>query len=490
MSKKLPFLLQPVPIYTLVWLRIAVGLLAAFDILGNGIYYHWYLGELNASDFHFSYFGFEWVKPLPEPFLSLYFVFGFFIGLAVAVGWRFKYTAPTLALAIAYLFLIEKAHYLNHAYLFIWICSILTLTPAWRAFSFDIRRNPSNWSPTTPRWTLWIFPLLMAIVYFYGAIAKINEDWLLRGIPLRMWLEARADLPIIGPIISQEWAGYFMSWGGFLLDLLAPFMLLGRRSRWWILGFIFFFHIMNHFIFNIGIFPYLSLVMTSLFFDPDWPVQVVKWVGKRVPIVDRWRNSWINHIQQSRVQPIETEQSESLQDVGAGDESAAQQSTEAAAFSKIWQGYPRYARPIYITLGILIFVHCALPFRHHLFGPNVAWTEEGHRYSWRMMLRTKSGYGHFTLVDKDTQESWKIYPANELFPRQARKMYTHPDMILEFAHHLAEQEAAEGRDVEIYANISVRLNDGDYGVFIDPEVDLSQTQWQWFAHKDWVLPPP
>ncbi|MEO0627767.1 MAG: HTTM domain-containing protein, partial [Bacteroidota bacterium] len=114
-TSKLPFLLQPVPIYTLVWLRIAVGLLAAFDILGNGIYYHWYCGELDAANFQFSYFGFEWVKPFPEPFLSLYFILGFFVGLAVAVGWRFKYTAPTLALAIAYLFLIEKAHYLNHA---------------------------------------------------------------------------------------------------------------------------------------------------------------------------------------------------------------------------------------------------------------------------------------------------------------------------------------------------------------------------------------
>ncbi|MEL6669074.1 MAG: HTTM domain-containing protein [Bacteroidota bacterium] len=476
-TSKLPFLLQPVPIYTLVWLRIAVGLLAAFDILGNGIYYHWYCGELDAANFQFSYFGFEWVKPFPEPFLSLYFILGFFVGLAVAVGWRFKYTAPTLALAIAYLFLIEKAHYLNHAYLFIWICSILAFTPAWREFSFDVRRNPSDWTPTTPRWTLWIFPLLMAIVYFYGAIAKINSDWLLRGIPLRMWLEARADLPIIGPIISLDWVGFGMAWGGFLLDLLAPFMLLGRRSRWWILGFIFFFHIMNHFIFNIGIFPYLSLVMTSLFFDPDWPVQAVKWVGKRVPVVARWRERWLSVIPGSDT-------------LDEGKKAGAALDSDGEYRVAIWQAFPSNARPIYITLGILIFVHCTLPFRHHLFGPNVAWTEEGHRYSWRMMLRTKSGHGYFQLVDSDTGESWQVFPEQELFRRQARKMYTHPDMILDFAHHLAREEAANGRDVEVYAHISVRLNDGDYGIFVDPEVDLSKTEWSWFSHKEWVMPPP
>lgn len=494
-DQKLPFLLQPVPIYTLVWLRVAVGILAAFDILGNGIYYHWYMGELNAADFHFSYFGFEWVKPFPEPFLSLYFIVGFFLGLAVAAGWRYRYTAPALAIAIAYLFLIEKAHYLNHAYLFIWICSILSFTPAWREWSLDVRRNPADWSPTTPRWTLWIFPLLMAIVYFYGAIAKINADWLLRGIPLRMWLQARADIPIIGPIISQEWAGYFMSWGGFLLDLLAPFMLLGRRSRWWILGFIFFFHIMNHFIFNIGIFPYLSLVMTSLFFDPDWPVQAVKWVGRRIPIVARWREGWKKVVSPSSSSEVGKQAVPTSE--GGGQTVYTPQGEGPAVFpprgdgrGELWQSSPRYARPIYITLAILIFVHCALPFRHHLFGPNVAWTEEGHRYSWRMMLRTKSGRGHFKLVDRDTGESWKVYPSRELNQKQSRKLYTHPDMILDYAHYLADRAAENGQDVAVYAQIKVRLNDGKYGQFIDPEVDLSQTEWAWFAHKEWVLPPP
>ncbi|MEM6396874.1 MAG: HTTM domain-containing protein [Bacteroidota bacterium] len=474
-AQKLPFLLQPVPIYTLVWLRVAVGILAALDILGNGIYYHWYKGELHAADFHFSYFGFEWVKPFPEPFLSLYFIVGFLLGLAVAAGWRYRYTAPALALSIAYLFLIEKAHYLNHAYLFIWICTILCFTPAWREWSLDVRRNPSDWSPTTPRWCLWIFPLLMAIVYFYGAIAKINADWLLRGIPLSMWLQARADIPIIGPIISQEWAGYFMSWGGFLLDLLAPFMLLGRRSRWWILGFIFFFHIMNHFIFNIGIFPYLSLVITSLFFDPDWPVQAVKWVGKRIPIVARWRNGWMGVV----FSPLKSPR--------RGETSGPPPSGELEG---VWQSAPRYARPIYITLAVLIFIHCALPFRHHLFGPNVAWTEEGHRYSWRMMLRTKSGTGYFRLVDRNTGEERRVYPSQKLNSKQTRKLYTHPDMILDFAHHLAKLEAEAGNDVAVYAHISVRLNDGEYGQFVDTEVDLSQTEWAWFEHKEWILPPP
>lgn len=454
------FLFQPIPIYTLVWLRIAVGILGAFDVLGNGIYYHWYKGELAASDFHFPYFGFEWVTPFPEPWMSLYFIVGFFLGIAVAVGWKFRYTAPIFALAFSYLYLIEKAHYLNHAYLFIWICWLICLTPAWRAFSFDSWKKPSEWSATTPAWCLYLFPLLMGIVYFFGGIAKINHDWLLEGMPLQLWLEARANLPIIGPIISQDWVAYGMSWGGFLLDLTAPFLLLGRRSRWWILGFIVFFHLMNHLIFNIGIFPYLSLVLTSLFFEPDWPLRLARWLGDRWKLVARWENSWIER----RLERTNTPQ--------------------------IWQGAAANQRAVKLGIALLIIVHCYLPIRHHLFPGDVAWTEEGHRYSWRMMLRTKNGYGSFQLVDRNSGEVTHIRPEDNLHRRQARKLYTHPDMILSYAHHLAQQAEEEGQDVAVYAHISVRLNNGKYGTYIDPTVDLSQIKWQWLSSKEWIMPPP
>ena len=438
-----------VPIYTLVWLRIALGLLGGGDMLGNGIYYHWYLGEF--ADFTFRYYGFEWVHPLPEPLLSAFFLIGPLLGVAVALGWRFRITAPLFALAFTYLFLLEKAHYLNHAYLFCWLAWLLAFSPAWREWSLDIRRDPSQWTPVVPRWNLWVFPLLMGLVYFFGGINKINYDWLIEAMPLHLWLEARRDMPLLGPVFALKSTAYVMAWGGMLLDLLCPFMLLHRRLRWVALALLLLFHATNHLIFNIGIFPYLSLVLTSLFFAPDWPLRLVNWLGQRVPRVARWQVGWRQRV-----------------------------SCQTPARVR----YPLHP----LVVGGLVLLHIFLPLRNYWFGGDVNWTEEGHRYSWRMMLRSKQGYGEYRLVDRATGASETIKPRDSLHYKQYRKMVTHPDMILQYAHYLRDQRVRAGQDVAVYGNFRVRLNGRRVQNYIDPEVDLAKTEWEWTTTKTWILP--
>ncbi|PPK86725.1 vitamin K-dependent gamma-carboxylase-like protein [Neolewinella xylanilytica] len=433
-----------VPIYTLVWLRIALGLLGAGDILGNGMYYHWYLDSF--SGFTFRYLGFEWVHPLPEPFLSLFFIVGFLAGIAVALGWRFRFTAPFFALCFTYLFLLEKAHYLNHAYLFTWLAWLLVFTPAWREWSLDVRRDPTQWSPVAPKWSIYVFPLLMGLVYFFGGINKINYDWLIEASPLHLWLRGRSEMPVLGPLFAEKSTAYLMAWGGMLLDLLSPFLLLHRRLRWVALSLLIFFHATNHLIFNIGIFPYLSLVLTSLFFEPDWPMRFVKWLATKSVIVARWREGWRKRVGK----PI--------------------------APAELW-----HPRPAAILL--LVGLHVFLPLRNYLFASDVNWTEEGHRYSWRMMLRSKQGTGYYTAVTPDGERK-VVNPRDSLDARQYRKMVTHPDMILQYAHYIRDQYAGP---VEIYGHFRVQLNGRQRRPFIDPAVDLAKTEWSWLSRKPWVL---
>ncbi len=464
-------LFRPIPIPTLVWLRVAMGLLGGGDILGNGIYYHWYLDDF--AGYTFRYYGFEWVHPLPEPLLSLYFIVGFLLGLAVALGWRFRITAPLFALFFSYLFLLEKAHYLNHGYLFTWLAWLLALTPAWREFSLDVRRNPAERRTEVPAWTVFLFPALMGLVYFFGGIAKINADWLLEASPLHSWIQRRAGIPILGPLFALKPTAYLMAWGGMLLDLTAGFMLLHRRLRWVALALLLFFHATNHLIFLIGIFPYLSLVLTSMFFAPDWPQRAIhRFAGFGVPAeklgwartqVQRWVVQW-----QSRVG--------AAQDLPSGPQAT------------IWQGHPRYRRPIVAGLALIISLHLFLPLRHWLFPSDVNWSEEGHRYSWRMMLRSKQGHGHYVLVDRSTGAEEIVQPRDSLTKPQYRKMATHPDMILQYAHHLRDLRAAAGQDIAIYPRFRVSLNGGPRRPFLDPAADLSTLHWQWWGAKDWVLP--
>lgn len=403
--------------------------------------------------------------------MSIFFILGFLLGVAVALGWRFRITAPLFALAFTYLFLLEKAHYLNHAYLFTWLAWLLALTPAWREFSLDVRRRPVDWSPMVPAWSVWLFPALMGVVYFFGGIAKINYDWLINAMPMKIWLSARAGMPILGPLWDLDVTAYFMSWSGMLLDLTVAFLLLHKRLRWVALGLLFVFHATNHILFNIGIFPYLSMVLTGMFFEPDWPKRFVRWLGGNE---DTTRKTGILGRARSQVQAW-TRRWQSTVGSSSGKNTA------------YWQYRPSLMKPILVGLVLLFSVHLLLPLRHWAFNSDVTWSEEGHRYSWRMMLRTKQGSGHYRVVDKATGEETIVYPADSLSSRQNRKLVTHPDMILQYAHHLRDLNAALGKEVSVYANMRVKLNGRDLQKFVDPEVDLSTVHWQWFERKDWVL---
>ena len=452
---------RPIPISTLVFLRIALGLLGGGDILGNGIYYHWYLDSF--SGFTFRYYGFEWVHPLPEPFLSLFFIVGFLLGVCVAVGYRFRLTAPLFALCFTYLFLLEKAHYLNHAYLFAWLAWIVWLTPAWREWSVDVWRRPAEWSPVAPAWAVYVFPALMGLVYFFGGINKINYDWLIEAMPLHLWLQARSQMPFLGPVFAQKITAYVMAWGGMLLDLTAPFLLLHRRLRWLALALLLFFHATNHLIFNIGIFPYLSLVLTSLFFRPDWPQLLVYWVAGRSSQVERWVVGWMQHVHPA----------------GGG----------GVPMTTYRHPVP-HPRTVALLLALLAVVHLFLPLRNGWFNSDVNWSEEGHRYSWRMMLRSKQGTGYYRLVNLTTGRGEQVSPRDSLNAKQYRKMVTHPDMILQYAHHLRDVRAAAGQPVAVYGHFRVRLNGRRRAQFTDPNVDLARVEWDWFGAKPWVLPEP
>ena len=56
--------------------------------------------------------------------------------------------------------------------------------------------------------------------------------------------------------------------------------------------------------------------------------------------------------------------------------------------------------------AVLLVLFCAwqllFPLRHHLYPGPVTWTEEGHKYSWRMKLRDKDGWVRFRLVHRTT----------------------------------------------------------------------------------------
>jgi len=144
-----------------------------------------------------------------------------------------------------------------------------------------------------------------------------------------------------------------------------------------------------------------------------------------------------------------------------------------------------------ITIGILLLIavfHLLIPFRHHLIPGNVAWTEEGHRYSWRMMLRGKISSGYLLIKDVETGKETKDYGTKHLTKRQVRKMRTNPELILQYAHFLRDKAQEEGREIEIYAHIKAGLNGRKKQLYTDSTVDLAKEKYPFFGHAKWVLP--
>jgi hypothetical protein len=129
-----------------------------------------------------------------------------------------------------------------------------------------------------------------------------------------------------------------------------------------------------------------------------------------------------------------------------------------------------------------------VPLRHHLYPGDVSWTEEGHRFSWRMKLRSKQGETRFFVTDPTRGDTRVIEPASYLLPSQLDEMSTRPDMILQFAHRLAaEARGAGSSNVEVRAMAKVSLNGRPAHLLIDPSVNLA-AQPRSLRHASWIMP--
>ncbi len=433
-KNRLAWLFEPVPIAPLVYLRIAFGYLVGIDAaryLIHGFATRYYV----EPAFLFKYYGFEWVHPLPGVGIYLHFAALVILAACVAAGFLYRIAAPLLFLGFTWVFLLDQALYLNHFYLIALIALLLALVPAHRALSVDARLRPALRSTTAPAWTIRILQVQLAVVYVYGAIAKLNADWLLEAQPLTMWLAWRADLPILGPVLALPATAWFFSWAGLLFDLLVVPALLWRRTRIVACVATASFHLLNAVIFQIGIFPWMMLAATALLFLPGW----------RLARPERW----------TAPSP---------------------------------QPAPRPSPLVAAALAGWVLVQLVVPLRHWLYPGDVHWTEEGHRFSWRMKLRQKSAEATYWAVDRKTGERWRV-PVEELLGElQLQRHPVRPDMVLQLAHWLAaREEGARGSPVAIHAEVRASLNGRPPQLLVDPTVDLAAVPRD-LRPAAWILP--
>lgn len=430
------FLFKQVDNVALVLFRVIFGLLIFLEAVG-AIFTGWVKKSFITPDFNFTFIGFEWLHPLPGNGMYIYYAVMGLFGLLVMLGYRYKFSLGAFTLMWTATYLMQKTNYNNHYYLLILLCLIMLAQPAHRYFSLDVKRKPEIKSFSMANWCKWLIILQMWIVYTYGSIAKWYPDWFnLNAIGIMM--KSKVNYPLVGALLQEHWMQAFLAYGGVLYDLLVIPLLLWKPTRKWAFFASIFFHIFNSFVFQVGIFPYLSLAFSLFFFEPE-----------------TIRNLFL------KKKPLYT-----------GNEVIIPPHHQAIK----WIG------AAYLAFQIL------MPLRHWTLKDDVLWTEEGHRMSWRMMLRAKGGYINFTVVDKQTGKKIRIQESDYLTPKQKRNMATKPDFVWQFAQLLKKEYAKKGQNVAVYAKGHVSVNGKKYLPFIDPEVDLAAEEWHAFAHHEWILP--
>lgn len=432
-------LFAPIDAASLVCFRIAFGLVMAWDMYGflshGKVDFHFV-----EPVFYFKYLGFSWVEPWPQPWIYLHFYALGMLAICIAIGLLYRLAAALFALGYTYMFLLDQAQYQNHYYLICLVSILLVWIPAHRSFSLDARLFPTVRSPCVPSWSLWILRAQIGLVYFYGAVAKLNVDWL-RGWPMRQWLPDSLYLPPFSGFLNSAVAAYAFSYAGLLIDLCAVPLLLWQRTRAGMLAILLAFHLVNSQIFSIGSFPYLGTALSLLFLSPSWPRALLRWP---VPL--------------------------------------AQPAREMTA--------PR-PHPLVIALFMLYLgLQVLLPLRHWLYPGNPSWSEEGHRFAWHMKLRDKICHSSFLLEESATGQRWRVHPRKYLTERQSEKMGGRPHMLVQFARFLSEVERRPNdASIAVYAHVDCSLNGRPPFPLVDPTRDLAQVDYG-LGSAEWILPLP
>ena len=396
-----------------------------------------------------------------------------------------------------------------------------------------------------PYWHVFLFKFLFSLVYFWGGIAKMNSDWV-RGYPLWLWIQDDMHP-------DKKYAlGLALSLGGLAFDLFVPLFLYLERTRPLALVGCHCFHVMNCLMFKIGSFPWLMHGTSLLFLNTHTPRHMLLGLLPRLAAFftrPMWLSRWLLHLHtelpyyedehmyarlvaaapppkpeaaagkalEAEARPVATEESALRQRKGKKPEAAAPEKAGQEAGAEAAKARPlapatacpgKWRRAaVLLFLGVFATYQTLMPIRAYYFwakpgGHNPSWSEHGHRFSWRMMLRGKICTGGFTVTTADASHfqylddfchKTRNFPFR-LSPKQCVKMWYHPHMIRHHAKLLANWYRYRWRvGVKVYADIKCSLNGGPQVPFTDPQMELGALPsrpsiWDWDWAEPFLLP--
>ena len=428
------FLFKAIDNSPLVVFRIFFGFLVACESFG-AIFTGWVKRVFIEPQFTFSFIGFEWLQPLPGFGMYFYFIAMGVFGLAIMLGYRYRIAIISYTILWAGVYFMQKTAYNNHYYLLLLISFLLIFLPANSYASLDVRQNRIKEENTMPYWISLLFIIQVAIVYVFASIAKFYPDWL-DGTFTRNLLADSTNVITLKKLFLQKWFYLFIAYMGIIFDLLIVPLLLFKKTRMLALLASLTFHLFNAIFLEIGIFPFFALTFALFFYEPET----------------------IRSVFLRRKTSIETD-----------------------------NGHSNYygKKIVYFLIIPYLIIQLLLPLRHHFIEGDVLWTEEGHRLSWRMMLRERNGFIHIRIKDLKTgEESLYDYRKN-LTDKQIQNLATKPDFIWQYCQYIKKE--FKGKEIAIFIDCKNSINRKEYKTLIDPKFDMAKAKWDYFRHNEWLL---
>jgi hypothetical protein len=203
------------------------------------------------------------------------------------------------------------------------------------------------------------------------------------------------------------------------------------------------FHLATSLFFNIGMFPYIMMTITIIFFREEVHLSVLK----KLKSVLRYGGQ-----------------------------------------NGLRSPYLPKASALGISAFMLYFlIQVLLPFRYVLYKGDLFWTEQGYRFSWRVMLMEKAGTAFFYVKDHNSGREVEVDNKQHLTYMQEKMMATQPDMMVDYARYLHYHYLGQGfTEPEVRVKSFVTLNGSGTREYIDPEMDLSKASNSFFKQKTWV----
>ncbi|MEM7101655.1 MAG: HTTM domain-containing protein [Bacteroidota bacterium] len=434
------FLFRKVAIAPLVVFRLVFGALLIYSTFRT--WEKGWIAELYIEpSYHFNFI--SWIEPLEGNGMYMVYLLLGISALGIFLGLFYRISTILFLLLFSYCELLDKTYYLNHYYLVSLLVFWLMLVPANRRYALDTLIFPKIRSNTCTNWHILIFKVQLSIVYFFAGLAKVNADWLFKAQPMATWLPGKYQLPILGQWMHLKATAFLFSWAGCIYDLTIWIFLWIKKTRGLAYLMVIVFHVLTGILFpRIGMFPYIMMTSTIIFFSAAWHEKVLSYLPFSKPFEE----------------------------------------SEPVASAK-----PVYSYFVTSFIAIYCAVQLYLPLRYLQHSGNLFWHEKGYRLSWRVMLMEKNGYTSFILRDTQKNTQKEVEQCDYLTAFQQQQLRSQPDMIIQFARHIGDEFKKEnGYAPEVYVESRLSLNGRRSQPFTNDTIDI-------YALKDpmnsnWILP--